>query len=328
MRTALFDTAWGPIAVALAVGCLTLVATLVALSRPRGAWVRGRLEPYAGVGTSVVEDDKGSAWRPDLERVHGATTRLLAETRLWRSIERRLERANVHVTPAEFLFWSVVLGLVVSIVLAVLGGSTLFCVLVGVGALLTPLVWLSVKAQRRLAAFEDQLPDVLMTMAGSLKVGQSFNNSMRAIVDEGLSPASDEFGRVLAEARIGRPMDEALAAMAERIGSDDLRFVLMSVNIQREVGGSLSDFFHTVSDTVRQRQQFRRRVKALTAMGRASAMVLLLLPFATAALISVVDFGYLKPLFTTTLGQTMVIVMLVLMVFGTLILRKIVDIKG
>ena len=242
--------------------------------------------------------------------MHGATTRLLSGTRVWRSVERRIERAAVDATPAEFLFWSVVLGLGAAIVVALIGGGTAFSLLLGVGALLTPTFWLSVKAQRRLADFEEQLADVLMTMAGSLKVGQSFNNSMRAIVDEGLSPASDEFGRVLAESRIGRPMDEALEAMADRIGSDDLRFVLMSVNIQREVGGSLSDFFHTVAETVRQRQQFRRRVKALTAMGRSSAMLLLMLPFATAALIALVGDGYLTPLFTTSLGHTMIVVML------------------
>ena len=89
-------------------------------------------------------------------------------------------------------------------------------------------------------------------------------------------------------------MDEALAAMADRIDSDDLRFVLMSVTIQREVGGSLADLFQTVSDTVRERQQFRRKVRALTAMGRASAYVLVALPFVTAALIAIVNPGYLN----------------------------------
>ena len=328
MREALFDTAWGPLAVGLAVGCLTLVAALVVLSRPRAAWVKSRLEPYAATAGGGADAEGGAAWRPDLDRVHGATTRLLSETRLWRSLERKLERAAVRATPAELLFWTAVLALGATIGVALLGGSTFVALLAGAGALVAPFVWLAHKAQRRLAAFEEQLPDVLMTMAGSLKVGQSFNNSMRAIVDEGLSPASDEFGRVLAETRIGRPMGDALEAMADRIGSDDLRFVLMSVNIQREVGGSLSDFFHTVSDTVRQRQQFRRRVKALTGMGRASATLLLALPFVTAVFLAIVGDGYLKPLFTTTVGRVMVVGMLILMVLGTLILRKIIDIKG
>ena len=84
--------------------------------------------------------------------------------------------------------------------------------------------------------------------------------------------------------------------MADRIDSDDLRFVLMSVTIQREIGGSLAELFQTVSDTVRERQQFRRKVHALTAMGRASAYVLIALPFVTAALIALIGPGYLAPL--------------------------------
>ncbi len=326
MTNALFDSAWGPIAVALAVGCLTLVAVLVVLSRPRGAWVKGRLEPYGGAGTATADDDR--PWRPDLDRVHGFTTRLLSRTRLWQWMALKVERAHANTTPAEVLFWSVALAIATAIVVVLLGGAMFLAVLLAVIAAFLPTIWLTHKAQRRLAAFEDQLPDVLLTMAGSLKVGQSFNNSMRAIVDEGMVPASEEFGRVLAESRLGRPMNEALDGMAVRVASEDLSFVLMSVNIQREVGGSLSDFFKTVSETVRQRQQFRRRVRALTAMGRASAMLLLALPFVTAGFIALVGDGYINVLFTTTAGQIMIVAMLILMAIGTLVLRKIVDIKG
>ncbi len=177
-------------------------------------------------------------------------------------------------------------------------------------------------------AFEAQLPDVLMTISGSLKVGQSFNHSLRAIVDEGNAPASEEFARVLADAKLGRPMDEALTGMADRVDSADLRFVLMSVAIQREIGGSLATLFQTVSDAVRERQQFRRRVKAITSTGRSSAYVLLALPFFTAGFITIVNPGYLKPMFTTSIGQVCLVAMVVMMVTAGFILKKIVTIKG
>ena len=149
-------------------------------------------------------------------------------------------------------------------------------------------------------AFDEQLPDVLMTMSGSLKVGQSFDHSLQAIVDDGNAPASEEFERVLARRELGRPMDEALAAMADRIDSDDLRFVLMSVTIQR-----------------RDRRQPRRslpdglghraRATAVPAQGagtdgdgaRVRRTSCSRLPFVTAALIAVINPGYLTPLFTT-----------------------------
>ncbi len=186
----------------------------------------------------------------------------------------------MQVRPAQFVFWAAAAGVAAGrgrqprdraqpllIAAAFVGGAG--------RAVRVALVQ---GARQRLRAFDDQLPDVLMTMAGSLKVGQSFDHSMQAIVDEGLAPASEEFGRVINETRLGRPLDEALGAMADRIDSDDFRFVLMSVTIQREIGGSLADLFQTVSDTVRSRQQFRRKVRALTAMGRASAYVLVGLP--------------------------------------------------
>ena len=330
MKDALFNTAWGPVALALTVGCLTMLAALAALGRPRSAWIKGRLEVYGTGGAAVPETNtkRLAQWRPDGERFHGMTERLFGETRLWQKLARLAERANVGWRPFETVAWSIAAGLGAVLVVAVLGGGTLLALVVGLVALGIPTSTLERKGARRLRAFDEQLPDVLMTMSGALKVGQSFNNSMKAIVEDGDAPANAEFGRVLAETRLGRPMDEALLAMADRIGSDDLRFVLMSVTIQRQVGGSLGDLFQTVSDTVRGRQQFRRKVRALTAMGRASAHLLLALPFVTAGLIALFGDGYLTPLFTNYVGQVMIVVMLVLMAIGWFVIRKIVDIKG
>jgi tight adherence protein B len=328
VKEALFDTAWGPIALALTVGCLTMLATLMALGKPRSAWLKGRLELYGGAATAASGPAADRAWRPDMDRFYGTTDRLFGKTRLWRGLERMAERAHVAWRPSEVIAWSIAAAIAVGLVVAILTPGSLLAGLAAIAALITPMVMLSAKGNRRMRAFDEQLPDVLLTMAGALKVGQSFNNSMKAIVEDGLAPANEEFGRVLVETRIGRPMDEALLAMADRIKSDDLRFVLMSVTIQRQVGGSLGDLFQTVSDTVRERQQFRRKVHALTAMGRASALLLLALPFVTAGFIAAVGDGYMSVLFTTTIGKALVGGMLVLMVIGAFVIRKIVDIKG
>lgn len=328
MRSALFDSAWGPLAVGLAVGCLMLVATLVALARPRGAWLRSRLEPYGGAVTGTGGSPAGATWRPHVERLHRATDRALRRTSLWARLGRQLERANLHTSPATVVLWSALAGSGLATVLALVGRSPLLAVIgCGVGAF-APFAVVASKGAQRKRAFEAQLPDVLMTISGSLKVGQSFNHSLRATVEEGQPPASEEFARVLNEARLGRPMDDALESMADRIDSEDLRFVLMSVTIQREIGGSLAELFQTVSDAVRDRQQFRRRVKAVTAMGRASAYVLLALPFFTAGLIALVNPDYLKPLADTGVGQAIVATGLAMMVGAALILKKIVTIKG
>ena len=116
-------------------------------------------------------------------------------------------------------------------------------------------------------AFDDQLPDLLITIAASLKAGHSFRQAIQSVVEEGAEPAAKEFKRVLTETRLGRPMDDALADMAERVGSKDLSFVITAVTIQRQIGGSLAGLFDMVAEAVRQRQQFARKIRGLTGDG-------------------------------------------------------------
>jgi tight adherence protein B len=147
-------------------------------------------------------------------------------------------------------------------------------------------------------------------------------------VDEGQAPASDEFRRVLTETRLGRPMDDALNEMAERVGSKNLDFVITSVTIQRQVGGSLAGLFDMVAEAVRQRQQFARKIKSLTAMGRMSAYVLCGLPFFVAGALTLLNADYMSPLYHTPAGHMLIFTGLGMMAFGSLILKKIVSFKG
>ena len=191
-----------------------------------------------------------------------------------------------------------------------------------------PFLVVHMKAKRRMNAFEDQLPDILLTMAASLKAGHSFKQGLNSVVEEGRPPASEEFNRVLTEMQLGRPMDEALKEMAVRIGSENFEFVITAVTIQRQVGGSLAGLFDMVADTVRGRQQFARKVKGLTAMGRASAYVLVGLPFFLAMALTVINREYMSPLYTDPTGHMLIGIALVMMAVGSAILRKIVSFKG
>ena len=120
------------------------------------------------------------------------------------------------------------------------------------------------KANARRKKFEDQLGDTLTAVASSLRAGQSFQQAMSTISLDGPEPISKEFQRVETETRLGRPTNEALQSMADRLGSKNFEFVVLAVNIQRQVGGSLGDL-DMVADTVRGRVQFSRKVRALTA---------------------------------------------------------------
>jgi tight adherence protein B len=176
--------------------------------------------------------------------------------------------------------------------------------------------------------FEDQLPDLLITIAASLKAGHSFKQGLQAVVDEGHPPANQELKRVLTETSLGRPMDDALAEMAERLGSANFEFAITAVTIQRQVGGSLATLFDMVADTVRHRQQFARKIRALTAMGRMSAYTLIGIPFFIAGVMTLMNRRYMHPLFFTSGGRFLIILALVMMGFGSLLLKKIVSFRG
>jgi tight adherence protein B len=319
---------WGPVAIALAVALIVLLgATLTLASRP-GERLRSKLAPH--VGRAAPRRAKRTK-RERLEMLGGlfrATENAFGQTRQWIKIQALLERADVPLKTVEFLYLALGCAFGVSIVSALAGMSSiviLICLLLGG---LAPFGVVMMMARKRLNAFENQLPDLLLSLAASLKAGHSFRSGLQAIVDDGMEPASKELKRVLTETRLGRPMDDALGEMADRINSKNLSFIVTAVNVQTQVGGSLAGLFDMVADTVRQRQQFQRKIKGLTAMGRMSAYVLCGLPFLMAGAIWALNPGYMDPLFHTSAGHKLVIFGLTMMAIGSLILKKIVSFKA
>jgi tight adherence protein B len=243
-------------------------------------------------------------------------------------VQRLITRADLPLLASELLYICLGCAVAVAIVFSIAGVPAVLVVLFMLAGASAPIVYVTSKARRRMKAFDNQLPDLLITIAASLKAGHSFRHAIQAVVDEGAEPTARELRRVLTETRLGRPMDEALADMGERIGSTNLSFVLNAVTIQRQIGGSLAGLFDVVAETVRQRQQFARKIRSLTATGRMSAYVLAGLPFLVAALISVLSPSYMSPLWHSGTGHTIVGVALVMLGIGSVILKKIVSFKG
>jgi tight adherence protein B len=213
-------------------------------------------------------------------------------------------------------------------VTAIAGAPTLVTVgMLALGAAL-PVLFVRFKAGSRVKAFDNQLPDLLITIAASLKAGHSFRQAVQSVVEEGAEPAATEFQRVITETRLGRPMDAALSDMSERVGSKNLSFVITAVTIQRQIGGSLAGLFDMVAETVRQRQQFARKIRGLTAMGRMSAYVLAGLPFFILLAITALNPEYMSPLYNTPTGHKLIALGLVMIGVGSLILKRIVSFKG
>ena len=193
--------------------------------------------------------------------------------------------------------------------------------LAGVTAAFFPVV-VRFRGERRRAAFAEQLPDTLQLLAGSLRAGYGILQAADAVATEAPSPTAEEFKRLLVETRLGRPLHASLRAMADRLGNEDFQWFVEAVEIHREVGGNLAEILDTVGRTVRDRNRLRRQVKALSAEGRISAVILTILPFAVGVVISIVNPGYSHELFSSALGVGLVLGAAALMVIGTIWLRR------
>ncbi len=204
--------------------------------------------------------------------------------------------------------------------------SFLIGIAVAVLAGVLPVLLLKRAVTKRIDALDTQLPDVLMILASSMRAGHSFMQALDTVSKEVGEPSGPEFARVVAEVRLGRKFEEAMAAMAERVGTEEFKWATLAVSVQREVGGNLAEVLDVLAETVRERETVRRQVKVLSAEGRLSIKILVAVPFAMALYISLVNPSYMRLLWTTRLGWLLIAVGAVFMGIGILIGRKVVKI--
>ena len=318
----------GPAFVATFVGLCVLIGFAFLIKGPVGSQLRRRINPHLGAA------DPKQIRGPVQERFATASTIMrltegaFGQLKVWHRLHKLLERADLPLRTVELVYISLGVGAVGGVLSLIFGGGFLVLLLAMAAGFMLPILFVVYKARKRLTVLEDQLPDLLITLAASLKAGHSFRQGIQAVVDEGQPPASTEFKRVLTETRLGRPMDAALQDMGDRVGSKNLSFVITAVTIQRQVGGSLAGIFDMVAEAVRQRQQFARKIRSLTAMGRASAYVLVGIPFFMLGTLTLLNREYMAPLYNTSTGHKLMIFGVVMMAIGTVLLRKIVSFRG
>ena len=232
----------------------------------------------------------------------------------------------MSIRSGEFVVLSVAAFLGGAVLGAALLRATLLALVVGAASGLGPTMALRIALKRRTEKMRDQLPDVLTIMASSPRAGHSFMQALDMVAREIPQPAATEFQRLASEIRLGRPTDDALEALAMRVGSPDFRWAVLAVNIQREVGGNLAEILDNVADTLRERATIRRQIRVLTAEGRLSAWVLAALPIAIGLYMFAVNPEYIgaavhHPHRPVHVGRGAG-----LLVLGILWMRKIVDI--
>jgi Flp pilus assembly protein TadB len=242
-------------------------------------------------------------------------------------LHTRLNRADVSLTPGE---WVAVQGLV-SFSSGALGtllfGSLIAGLLLAVGGFAASAAWLSSKGRRRLRAFDERLPSALQLVASSLRSGFSLAQALDGVVREGVEPIAGEVNRALSEARLGMALEDALDGISERMASTDWSWVVMAIRVQREVGGNLAEILLNTAGVMRERARLRRQVKALSAEGRLSAYVLIALPLLMAMYMFAVRRSYIRPLYTTGPGIAMLVFAIFLVLMGALWMRKVVTVE-
>jgi tight adherence protein B len=278
--------------------------------------------------TPTYDDDEHSlAKGAVLKRAVAITGDIAQRQGLLAKVEEMLERADLPLRPAEAVFFYIAIVAAITLVTAVLTRNVFMVIGLLLFSLLAPKYFLSFKGNRRNKKFVAQLPDMLQLLSGTLRAGYSVAQGVEAVSQEIENPMGKELQRVMSEARLGRPLEEALDNAAERMKSEDFSWAVMAIRIQREVGGNLAELLMTVAETMTQRERLRRDVRALTAEGRMSAIVLGILPPGLALVMYVTNPAYIGRLTQDSIGMVLLVSAAVMMLIGFAWMRKIINIE-
>ena len=262
-----------------------------------------------------------------LGAVVGLTKKAAAKRGFVEFFDDKLDRAGMKIRGGEFMTFHTVTVIVVGILLQFFLKNPLITAIAVIFIIVIPFLFINIITAKRIRMFDEQLPNTLQLISGSLKAGYSFSQALSMVVEETKPPISDEFRRVLNEVRMGMAEQEALENSSRRIGSEHFKWVTMAINVQREVGGNLAEIMEIISDTIRERERVLNQIKALTSEGKLSAYILIALPILIGAMLFIINRQYLSLLFTTRLGLIMIVMAGVLMITGIIWILKVVNVK-
>ena len=313
-------SAWSAAALGLLVGALAAVAVAIPLGRRRSG-LRERMGGFVSVGGAREQRLPTRRLSERLDVVE----RAFARSPWWDRFREELEIAEFPVGAVQLVLSTALLTALAAWALAIL-----LAPLFALFALTVPLIvrgQVKRKLERRREAFAEQLPDNLTVLAAALRVGHSFTGALTVVVDEAEEPSRSEFRRVVSDEQLGVPVEEALILVAQRMGSSDLEQLALVAMLQRETGGNTAEVLDTVVETVRERFDLRRTVKTLTVQGRMTRWILIGLPIVLALLITLINPGYMRPLFETGTGQALIALAIVMVIAGSILIKRITNIE-
>lgn len=303
---------------------LLIVGVVVSSNSERSA-LEERLSQYLDDGEKNNIDKEAQKYA-----ITNWVSKRVEKTSFGDRVARQLARADMKFKVAEYFALIFISIFLFALVAWFLGNRHPVSALIGliIGAIV-PGQYVRSQQRQRLRKFNDQLPDMLNLMVNGLRAGYSTMQAMEAISKELPSPINDEFKRVVQEMQIGIPMEMALENLLRRIPSEDLDFVVTAINVQREVGGNLSEILDNISFTIRERVRIKGEVRVLTSQVRTSGTVLSLIPFGLTLILWFLNPDYLL---SVTKGGPICTAVIICVVLGLIIssyfiMMKIADIE-
>jgi Flp pilus assembly protein TadB len=292
----------------------------------RGSARRERLRELLEV---EMADPSGSpeALADLVERAGAFAERAFGKTSVAERIRVSLEQAGWSLKAGEFGTILVISTLGIAVLVGLVARSFGGALIAAVAVPIVAVMWLHAKGRKRLERLEAQLPSVLQLIAGSLDSGASLLLSLEMAGTEGDEPLAPELTRVVAETRVGRPLIESLEGMADRLGSQDIKWTVEAIRIQQLTGGRLADTLRVLADFMRTRLEVRGEVRSLSAEARISGKVLTAIPLAIGGFLFFFRREYLEPLISSGPGRIMLFVAIGGIIVGTIWMRRLVRVE-
>jgi len=308
--------------VIVSVLALLSFATMTAFD-VRSRSIRRRMAQYVTVPT----EEESSIRRAEVASLlAGQAQKRIAGQEWWQSFEKDVELGGFRASATTLAGWTIIAGILASLVLA-LATQSLFALLAGLAAPFVMRIYVSRRVSSMRRSFGEQLPDNLEVLAGAMRAGHSLVGAMNVMVDSADEPSKSEFRRVLADEQLGIPVDQALMVTSQRMGSIDMEQVAIVTRLQRDAGGNTAEVLDRVVENVRGRMEIRRVIRVLTAQGRLARWVLTGLPLGLVVALLMINPDWLDPLTATNVGRAFLVLWALMLIAGSVVIKRIVEIE-
>lgn len=239
----------------------------------------------------------------------------------------RLNKTGKNISFKKYVIATIVVGVIVAVIIKFLSGMSMMpSMMVGLfGGLFLPHIYINRVVKKRLAKFTQQFPEAIDLIVRGLRAGLPVTESISAVAHEMEDPIAIEFTMITDAIRLGKTLDEALWATAKRLDTPDFKFFVISLSVQQETGGNLSETLTNLTEILRGRTRLKLKIRAMISEGKASAYIIGSLPFLMCGLLSFMNYEYMSVMFTDPRGQIALVGAAIWMGIGVFILAQMIN---